>query len=206
MSPDQRSTYAVVSYWFVDVVQHVNGRWDEPGLGQWTVRDLVGHTSRALLTVETYLAAARDAPGTSVDLASAADYVVASRVALADADAVAQRGRQAGAALGDDPAAAVRRIADRVLELVAHEPADAMVATPVGGMLLDAYLPGRVFELAVHGADLAHALGLSMQPPEPAVASAFELSGHLAARAGSAGEILRALTGRADLPAGFTVL
>ena len=28
----------------------------EPGLGEWDVRSLVGHTSRALLTVETYLA------------------------------------------------------------------------------------------------------------------------------------------------------
>ena len=29
--------------------------WDRPGLGKWSVRDLVGHTSRALITVETYL-------------------------------------------------------------------------------------------------------------------------------------------------------
>ena len=30
--------------------------WDGPGLGEWTVRDLVGHTSRSLVTVIDYLA------------------------------------------------------------------------------------------------------------------------------------------------------
>ena len=28
-------------------------RWDGPGLGEWDLRALVGHTSRSLLTVET---------------------------------------------------------------------------------------------------------------------------------------------------------
>jgi len=206
MTSEQRTTYAGASYWFSGVVDRVGRRWDEPGLGEWSVRDLVGHTSRALLTVETYLSAAREAPDTPLDLVSAADYLVASRVGLADPAAVAQRGRDAGAALGPDPAAAVHEIVDRVLALVTEQSGDAMVATPVGGMLLDAYLPGRVFELAVHGADLAHALGVTMQPPEPAVASALELGGHLAARSGTAGEVLRALTGRQGLRAGFTVL
>ncbi len=206
MSSEQRATYALASFWFADLVDQVGSRGDEPGLGEWTVRDLVGHTSRALLTVETYLAAARDAPNRSVDLAAAADYVVASRAGLADAAAVAQRGRDAGAALGRDPAAAVHVIVDRVLSLVAEQPAGAVVATPVGGMFLDAYLPGRVLELSVHGVDLADALGLARQPPEPAVAAALELSGHLAARSGSAGEVLGALTGRHGLPAGFSVL
>ena len=30
-------------------------QWDLPGLGVWTVRDLAGHTARAILTVENYL-------------------------------------------------------------------------------------------------------------------------------------------------------
>ena len=40
------------------------GDWDKPGLGEWTVRDLVGHASRALSTVEQYLGhePATDAP------------------------------------------------------------------------------------------------------------------------------------------------
>ncbi|MGH3437614.1 MAG: hypothetical protein ACRDRN_14215 [Sciscionella sp.] len=39
------------------------GRRDAIGLGEWTVDDLVGHTSRALLTVEAYL----DTPGDEVE-------------------------------------------------------------------------------------------------------------------------------------------
>ena len=31
-------------------------RWERPGLGEWDIRALVGHTSRSLLTVEIYLA------------------------------------------------------------------------------------------------------------------------------------------------------
>lgn len=29
--------------------------WDGPGLGEWDLRALVGHTSRSLITVSTYL-------------------------------------------------------------------------------------------------------------------------------------------------------
>jgi hypothetical protein len=45
-------------------------QWPEPGLGVWTVRDLVRHASRAFLTVEGYLAE----PGARVDLPRSADY------------------------------------------------------------------------------------------------------------------------------------
>ena len=38
--------------------------WDGPGLGEWTVRDLVGHTSRSLVTVIDYLG--RPVTGTEV--------------------------------------------------------------------------------------------------------------------------------------------
>src|SRR3954467_3721530 len=89
-------------------------RWDEPGLGEWDVRALVGHTSRSFLTVEEYLAR----PATGVDVASTADYYRAIR-RMTTAAAAAQRGRDAGAALGDDPAAAVAEIAARVLPVVA---------------------------------------------------------------------------------------
>jgi len=71
-------------------------------LGEWDIRALVGHASRYFLTVETYLAR----PAAAVDVASAADYFRATRLATAGA-AVAERGRDAGTALGDDPATAV---------------------------------------------------------------------------------------------------
>jgi hypothetical protein len=71
------------------------------GLGEWDVRSLAGHTSRALVTVETYLAR----PASAADLASATGYFRSTRAAAADA-AVVARGRDAGAALGSDPAGA----------------------------------------------------------------------------------------------------
>ena len=55
-----------VDYFIATVARVPADEWDRPGLGEWSVRALVGHTSRALLTVETYLAAGAarvDVPG-----------------------------------------------------------------------------------------------------------------------------------------------
>ena len=41
--------------WFVKVSAHAVGCYDEPGLGEWSLRDLLRHTRRSLSTVETYL-------------------------------------------------------------------------------------------------------------------------------------------------------
>ena len=202
MSGDARGAYADAASWFVSLVRQVDGRWDEPGLGSWTVRDLVGHTSRALLTVESYL---REGPG-PVEAPSAVDYFVRSREALADAAAVAERGRQAGAALGDDPPAAVAVIAERVLALVAAAGVDDYAATPVGDMWLSDYLPTRTFELVVHGCDLAAACGLPADVPVPAAAAAGAVAAGLAASDGNAADLMLAATGRRPLPPGFTVL
>jgi uncharacterized protein (TIGR03083 family) len=135
--------------------------WTMPALGVWSVRDLVGHTSRAFSTVESYLAA----PATSVDLGSGVDYLLA---ALAShPQAIADRGRQAGQALGDDPPAAVADLVGRTLATVRAADPDAAVATPFGGIRVRDYLPTRTFELAVYGLDLAAALGLPPTCPPP---------------------------------------
>src|SRR5204863_1144842 len=105
---NSRAAFADAAGWFVHTAALVGDRWDRPGLGEWDVRALVGHTSRALLTVETYLAR----PAAAVDVASAPDYYRATRAVAAD-PAVAARGRDAGIALGSDPAATVAEIAAR---------------------------------------------------------------------------------------------
>jgi hypothetical protein len=120
-----RAAYADAAGWFVRTAALVTDRWDRPGLGEWDVRALVGHTSRALLTVETYLA--RPAP--AAEVASATDYFRATRAA-ADGAAVAIRGRDAGAALGSDPTAAVAQIAARVLALITADLATALGVPP----------------------------------------------------------------------------
>lgn len=200
--PDRRHAFTEAARWFVDITAAARGRYDDPGLGEWTVRDLVGHTSRALLTVEGYLT---DLPG-PVQLASPVAYFGAVAAGLADPAAVAQRGRDAGVALGDDPDSSVQRIAQRVLALLHAAPDDAVVATPVGRIRLLDYLPTRTFELTVHTCDLAAALALEAVVPERAATEAMALAGGAAARQGTAAPLLLASTGRRALPAGFTVV
>src|SRR5215218_4135572 len=98
---ESRRAFTEAAEWFVRTTAVVGDRWDRPGLGEWDVRALVGHTSRSLLTVEMYLAR----PAATVELASAMDYFRATSAAAAG-PAVAARGRDAGTALGSDPAGA----------------------------------------------------------------------------------------------------
>jgi hypothetical protein len=73
---------------FLEVSVCAAGHYDSPGLGEWSVRDLLGHTSRSLSTVKTYLDVASSDPG-AVDLADAVAYYLAIAGALADTAAVA---------------------------------------------------------------------------------------------------------------------
>ena len=199
--PDSRRAFGDAADWFVRTAALVGDRWHRHGLGEWDVRALVGHTSRSLLTVETYLA--RPAP--AVEVASAADYFRATSAAAAD-PAVAARGRDAGTALGADPVAGVAEIAARVVPLVATRDGTEIVTTIAGGMRLADYLPTRTFELAVHTTDLATALGVPPDVPPTAAAQALHVVADLAAATGRAGPLLLAATGRPGLPAGFSVL
>src|SRR3954453_13442881 len=60
---DSRRAFADAAEWFVRTAALVGDRWQRPGLGEWDVRALVGHTSRSLLTVEMYLARPAAAAG-----------------------------------------------------------------------------------------------------------------------------------------------
>jgi hypothetical protein len=97
-------------------------------------------------------------------------------------------------------------IAERVLPLVATRNGTEVVSTLVGGMRLADYLPTRTFELAVHTADLAAALGLPLDVPASAASQALRITSDLAVSDGKAGQLLIAVTGRSGLPDGFTVL
>ena len=178
-------------------------RWDGPGLGEWDLRALVGHTSRSLLTVEAYL----QRPAEQEDLATAAAYVAAGQRLAADAGGgVAQRGRDAGKALGPRPADAFTAIVDRVLPQCERAD-DPVIATIAGGMRLSVYLETRTFELVVHGVDIADALGVA--PPAFGVEvwrAALELATAVVALTDEAPAVVRALTGRAGLPAGFSIV
>lgn len=201
-----RPCFEAASSGFVRVVTALGGDvWDRRGLGQWSVRDLVGHASRSLSTIESYLGAPVDPAARTLD--GPVEYYLMLAGLHLDHEAVAQRGRQAGAALGDDPATTVGSLADRVTSLVAASADDAPVATPFATMALSAYLPTRTFELAVHSLDLAEATGIN-SPDEltMAVAASVVLAARIVARTATAGDVLLALTGRRLLPDGFSVV
>lgn len=196
-----KHAFADAAGWFASVTGRVGVRWESPGLGEWTVRDLVGHTSRSLLTVETYLSR----PALLAEIDSAAGYLAATKEIAAGPE-VAARGREAGAMLGTDPPAEVSRIVARVLPLLHERTGAELVTTIAGGMRLDDYLPTRTFELTVHTADLVTALGERLDVPRLAAEQALCLVAELAARDGRSGPLLLASTGRTGLPEGYSVL
>ncbi len=177
--------------------------WDGPGLGEWTLRDLVGHTSRSLVTVETYL----DQPATEVAVPTAADYYVAIASSLGAGGAeIVERGRLAGLALGDDPATFVHDLAARVRDRLAGFDPTYVLTTIAGGMPLEEYLRTRTFELVVHGLDLERACGVAPEFGTDALIDAATLAAEVAVLTGHGPDLLLALTGRAGLPDGLSVV
>jgi uncharacterized protein (TIGR03083 family) len=203
---DTRATYELAAAAFLDLAMQVPlERYAEPGLGNWDLRALIGHTGRSFVTVATYLATRADA----VDTQDAADYfAVVNRLAHGTArDAIHQRGIEAGVSLGDDPIGTLRRSRDDAeLALDLLEGTDAVVATAGGGMRVSDYLPTRTFELTVHSLDLARATGLDFTPPTEALADTLALASASALRQGLGTEVLLALTGRQPLPEGASVV
>lgn len=174
---------------FVETVARVApDRWESPALGVWNVRDLVGHASRAMLTVEQYAT------------------VGADRTGFGTADEIAERGRAAGRALGDDPAGAVREIATRVLGLVGGLPDDHPMKTPAGERPLLRYLGSRVTELTIHTVDLANTLGIEAEAPAECWRVTLHGLADMAVRGGTAKEVAFALTGRRALADGFSLV
>ncbi|GAB88192.1 maleylpyruvate isomerase family mycothiol-dependent enzyme [Gordonia rhizosphera] len=198
---DERRVFETAAGHFVDMVHGIAAdQWDRPGLGDWSVRALVGHTGRALSTVADYI----DRPADDQRIRDAADYYLTA-AAGADPEAVRARGEQAGQALGDDPVSVVVAARDRALAALARVD-NPLIQTVVGGMYLLDYLPSRTTELAVHGMDVARATGQDVAVPAEVVEVATAVLGAAAARRGDGEAVLAALTGRSALPAGFTVV
>ena len=91
----------------------------------------------------------------------------ADRAGFGSSDDIAERGHDAGRALGQDPIQSVNEIAQRVTALVDSLPDDHPMRTPAGKRPLASYLPSRVTELTIHTIDLSKAIGIPADaPPE----------------------------------------
>jgi hypothetical protein len=201
-----RATFDEAATSFLDLAGQVPlTSYGDPGLGEWDLRALIGHTGRSLVTVATYLMTRADEIGAE----DAADYftVVSRSVHGVARDAVHQRGVEAGVALGDDPMVRLREsYADAQLALDMLEGEDPIVETAAGGMRVSDYLPTRTFELTVHCLDIARATGLDFAPPTDALADTLALASASALRQGYGVDVLLALTGRQPLADGTSVV
>lgn len=198
-----REAFQEAADFFLSVVRRVpEDRWESPGLGVWNLRELVGHTGRAMTSIETYA----DSPVEQVEVASPVDYFMLAQRTVGTPEAVAQRGRDAGRDLGADPIAAMTETARRVLGRLEHMSDDALLGVPVGGMRLMDYLPTRVQELTIHSLDIANALNIEAEPPPRAMALTLHLLADRALRLGQGPLLALATTGRCSLPPGFTLV
>ncbi|MBX3091137.1 MAG: maleylpyruvate isomerase N-terminal domain-containing protein [Cryobacterium sp.] len=190
---------------FIDVLGRITDKqWDEPGLGEWTVRSLAGHTARAISTVGEYL---NGSPPTTVTCPDAEAYYAGLHGSSGSSAAVAARGVAAGAELGDDPVPRVTTTLDTVLAAIAAQPANRIVSV-IGGRAipLAEYLRTRTFELVVHTMDLTRATGIRHSLPQRAISDAAALAARIASLSGNGDTLLLALTGRIALPEGFSVV
>ncbi|MEV6342614.1 maleylpyruvate isomerase N-terminal domain-containing protein [Actinoplanes sp. NPDC051851] len=183
-------------------------RLDVPGLGDWSLRDLIGHTvSSALRQVPAVLAT--PAPQVEIDspegyfayARSAPPALVAAAVAASTEDA-----RRTGASLGTAPADMVSELVGRATQALANVNDDDPVVTSAGGMRVRDWIPTRTFELVVHGLDAAAAASLPLDLAPDALTESLTLAARVAALTGQGSTVLRTLTGRGPLPATFSVL
>ncbi len=199
-------TYTEAAATVAELVDRVgDDLWESPALGEWDMRALVGHTSRAMVTVLTYI----ERPAETEDITSPEGYYALMPSMTGEgvnSSAVAERGRQAGAALGENPAAAFRDLVDRVVARLADAGPDALIQTIAGGMRLDSYLPTRTVELVVHGLDIARAAALDVSFSPTVVADSAAVLARTGVALGRGVELLDALTGRASLPPGFSAV
>jgi uncharacterized protein (TIGR03083 family) len=198
-------TFASAAAAFAKLVHELRGSaWTDPGLGEWDVRALVGHASRSLITVSTYLKTTAERE----DVDGPVDYYVQIRdyASKSGAEAIIERGRQAGRDLGADPAATVDGLLARVLADL-DGAGDPLIAVIGGlGIRLSSYLPTRTFELTVHGLDIARATGMDFAIPEDALTESAVLATRIGVALGQGATVLSALTGRTALPAAFSVV
>ncbi len=195
--------YVDATHWWVeDVLPNAVGTdLDAPGLGEWSVGELIAHTSRAFTTTIDYI---DPTPAEGPDLISASAYWRRGLSTEGVDQVVAERARQELAGLDDVIAAALER-ADTALQTVGATLPTATVHSPFGDLRFDQYLVTRTVEIVVHGLDLAAALDVEVPPPASASSLVLALLIECVRNDPHATvAVIRSLTGRAALE-DFTV-
>ena len=192
MDDSLATVFSLASRFLVDAVRLVPEKnWDSPGLGSWNLRELVAHANRGQTTVEEYLLRPQPpAPRGSGYFSE---------------ESIAERGREAVLALGEDPAASVAAASDAVISLVEQASPDATIGSPAGTTTLEAYLPSRIAEVTIHGLDIVRALGAALVVPPPALKESLAFVAQRSLHKGNGEIVLFALTGRGQLPAAYAV-
>ena len=197
-----REAYLESAEFFAGLVDGVDiDGWEAPALGQWTVRDLAGHTYRSISTVVGY----SEKPAAQVDVESAVAWILNVRQ-NADPERIAEMGRSAGLEIMDSPQMMVRGFLSMARDRVNALDEDFILATPQGGMRLIDYLQLRIMELVIHGGDLARALGVEATPPPSGMQVALQVLAGVAVAEGRGPALADALTGRTPLPSNFNLL
>ena len=156
-----RVAFARSARWCAKVVQDIKPTdWSRPGLGEWTVRDLVGHLSLNCRYVLDLLdvdltTEQRRGPFAFWNAALAGPKEVLDR-------SIAQAAPPAAESLGDDPPSTFQAIVDAGIDLVARSPDGRLVRSGgTNSLALIDYLPSRVVEFVAHGMELCLAIDRS---------------------------------------------
>lgn len=187
------TTYRSAAATLIALVSSIpDTRWEETGLGTWSVRTLAGHAGRSLWTVVDY--GARPAGEITIPDAAAYYAFVASVMDAAGPD-IDERAVQAGLALGDDPSSTLRQLFADAEPVLGRDPRSPIV-TFAGVMPLAEFLRTRVLELVVHGLDLSVATGIPVDYGESSLRTTLELTTDLAIARGLGPQLALQMCGR----------
>ena len=204
MSTDVRMGFKEAARFFVDTVARVpDDRWDAPGLGSWSVREVAAHTAHTFEAISGYDSPSRTAE--RIELSNVTEFYLTvldpGRSAARDRRAQ-ERARQ----LSDDPSSAIREKADGALAVLDAIPDDHPSQAIGGGVRFIDWLATRVVELTVHSLDIARALDIDADAPAAALTVTLNVLSELAVATGKAGDLAIAATGRSALPKGYSLM
>lgn len=189
-----RGAFVSSAQWFAETVTRLSKEdWSRAALGDWQVRELVGHVSLNCRFIAELVDPETSTPRRTGPFAFW-DAVLASETSDTLHRSIADAAAPAAIALGDDPASSFAQLTTTAVAVVERSPIDAVVRFGNGAELaLVDYLPSRIVEFVVHGLDLYSALD---RPPSRVPADALTMTAGWLAGYADPVRLIEALTGR----------